>query len=61
MAMAVEQISHTEPFDFSNPSEWPRRIRRFARFLVSGLMYKPDDYQLNQLLYTMGHVADDFY
>ena len=62
MAVAAEQISHTEPFDFSYSSEWPRWIRRFVRFLVaSGLMDKPEEYQLNQLLYAMGLAADDSY
>ena len=60
MAMASVQISHPEPFDFSNPSEWPRWIRRFERFRVaSGLKEREEEYQVNSLLYAMGDAADD--
>ncbi|XP_061926289.1 uncharacterized protein K02A2.6-like [Entelurus aequoreus] len=58
--MASTQISHPEPFDFSNPSGWPRWIRRFERFrVVSGLTEKEEEYQVNSLLYAMGDAADD--
>ncbi|KAL6490042.1 hypothetical protein MHYP_G00003870 [Metynnis hypsauchen] len=60
MAVAAVQITHPEPFDFSNTAEWPRWIRRFERFrLASGLSTKPEDYQVNSLLYAMGDEADD--
>ncbi|KAL7828552.1 hypothetical protein SRHO_G00321860 [Serrasalmus rhombeus] len=60
MAVAAAQITHPEPFDFSNTAEWPRWIRRFERFrLASGLSKKPEDYQVNSLLYAMGDEADD--
>ena len=60
MAMANVQISPPESFDVSNPSEWPRWIRRFERFRVaSGLRDKGSEYQVNTLLYSMGDAADD--
>lgn len=60
MAVAAIQILHPEPFDFSNPSDWARWVRRFQRFRVaSGLKDKPDEYQVNSLLYTLGDAADD--
>lgn len=60
MAVASVQLSHPEPFDFTNPSEWPRWIRRFERFrLASGLEEQSEEYQVNSLLYSMGDAADD--
>ncbi|KAI4879198.1 hypothetical protein NFI96_009429 [Prochilodus magdalenae] len=60
MAVAAVQITHPEPFDFKNTPEWPRWIRRFERFrLASGLSTKPEEYQVNSLLYAMGDEADD--
>ncbi|KAL7883346.1 hypothetical protein SRHO_G00010040 [Serrasalmus rhombeus] len=60
MAVAAVQITHPEPFDFSNTAEWPRWIRWFERFrLASGLSTKPEDYQVNSLLYAMEDEADD--
>lgn len=62
MAVAAVQISPPEPFDFSNSADYPRWIRQFKRFrLASGLSSKPEEYQINSLLYTMGDEADDIF
>ena len=60
MATSSVQIVHPEPFDFTNPSEWPKWIRRFDRFRVASELDKRDpEYQVNALLYAMGDTADD--
>ncbi len=50
-----------ELFAFSHPHEWPKWIRRFERFRsASGLSGKPEETQVNTLIYTMGDdEADD--
>lgn len=54
------QITPPETFNFSHPSEWPKWIRRFERFhIATGIDSKPEDYQVNSLLYAMGDAADD--
>ena len=62
MAVAVPtyQVSLPENFNFSQPQEWPRWIRRFERFRKSaGLAEKDDEVQVNTLIYSMGDEADD--
>ena len=61
MAMgATYQVSQPEPFNFSNPDEWPKWLRSFERFRqASGLTEKSDEVQVNPLLYCMGDQADD--
>ena len=61
MAMtATYQISQPEPFDFANPEEWPKWVRRFKRFRqASGLTDKSEEAQLNASIYCMGDCADD--
>lgn len=60
MATTAVQISPPDSFDFSNSANWPKWIRRFERFrMASGLIDKPDEYQVNSLLYTLGDTADD--
>ena len=57
---ATFQVSAPEPFNFSRPEEWTKWIRRFDRFRkVSGLEEKPDETQVNTLIYSMGDEADD--
>ncbi|KAK7930380.1 hypothetical protein WMY93_006775 [Mugilogobius chulae] len=59
MATTV-QITPPETFDFSRPAEWPKWIRRFERFrIATALDNKPEEYQVNSLLYAMGDAADD--
>ena len=57
---ATYQVSQPEPFDFSNPEEWPRWLRRFERFRqASGLTEKSEEAQVNTLIYCMGDKAED--
>jgi len=40
---ATYQISQSESFDFTNPEEWPKWLRRFERFRqASGLTEKSE-------------------
>ena len=58
--MATYQVTSPDSFSFSKPEEWPRWLRRFERFrTASGLGDKPDEAQVNTLIYTMGDQADD--
>ena len=60
MAGATYQVSPPENFNFSQPQEWPRWIRRFERFrTAAGLDKKDDEVQVNTLIYSMGDEADD--
>lgn len=53
-------VAPPEPFNFKCPSEWTKWIRRFERFRsASGLSEKPEERQVNALVYTMGDNADD--
>ena len=58
--MASYQIAPPERFNFSQPEEWPKWIRRFERFRqASGLNTKGQESQVNTLVYAMGDEADD--
>lgn len=58
--MASYQIPALEKFDFSQPEEWPKWIRRFERFRqASGIASKTEESQVNTLVYSMGDKADD--
>ncbi len=58
--MATYQVSPPEQFDFSRPDEWQKWARRFERFRkASGLEEKPEEAQVNTLIYAMGDAADD--
>jgi len=60
IATAAVQIAPPDGFDFSNSANWPKWIRRFERFrIASGLIDKPEEYQVNSLLYTLEDAADD--
>ncbi|UYV75047.1 K02A2.6-like [Cordylochernes scorpioides] len=49
-----------EPFNFSNPGDWPKWIRRFEHFRQArGLINNPENEQVNMLVYCMGDNADD--
>ena len=53
-------ITPPEKFDFTQPENWPKWIRRYGRYRVaSGLYMKDEEIQVNSLLYTMGDEADD--
>ena len=58
--MAAFQISPPENFSFTRPEEWPRWIKHFERYRqASGLSEKAELSQVNALVYTMGHQAED--
>lgn len=58
--MATFQIAPPEKFDFSQPDEWPKWLRRFERFRVaSGVSANEEQNQVNMLVYSMGKRADD--
>lgn len=53
-------VAPPELFNFKYPTEWTKWIRRFKRFKsASRLNEKPEEVQVNALLYTMGANADD--
>ena len=58
--MAMFQIAPLEQFNFNQPDEWLKWIRRFERFRdVPGLSEKDEVHQVNTLVYCMGDTADD--
>ncbi|UYV61381.1 OXSM [Cordylochernes scorpioides] len=61
--ITVQELAEAEtpePFNFSNPGDWPKWIRRFERFRqASGLINNPENEQVNMLVYCMGDNADD--
>ena len=41
------QVTTPEAFNFSDPSEWPRWIQRFDRFMTAtGLVKQPEEVQV---------------
>ncbi|XP_026020736.1 uncharacterized protein K02A2.6-like [Astatotilapia calliptera] len=51
-----------EPFDFTQPAEWPIWRQRFSRFRVaSKLGMESGEVQVNSLLYSMGRDAEPIY
>ena len=60
--MASYQVPAPAPahFNFQQPQEWTRWLRRFERFRqASDLEKKSDEKQVNALIYAMGDEADD--
>ena len=58
--MASYQIPSMEKFNFSQPQDWPKWIRRFECFRkASGIASKSEEIQVNTLVYSMGDKADD--
>ena len=56
----IVSIPALETFNFSQPEEWPKWIRRFERFRqASGIASKTSVSQVNTLVYSMGDKADD--
>lgn len=59
---ALHQVEAPGPFDFHNPEQWPRWLRRFERFRVTaGLDRESEMKQVNTLIYIMGQEADDVF
>ena len=59
---ASYQMLPPKRFDFSQPNEWPRWVRRFERFRqASGLAEKAKESQVSTLVYAMGDEADDIF
>ena len=60
--MASFQVSTPATFNFSQPEEWTKWIKRFERFRqASELGKKAGERQVNTLLYTMGEGAEDIF
>ena len=59
--MATYQISPSNCFDFSTPSEWPKCRRFEIHRTASGLVTKSDEEQVNTLIHTMGETAEDIF
>ena len=54
------QVSPPERFNFTQPREWPKWIRRFERFRkATELATKDNEVQVKTLIYSMGDEADD--
>jgi len=62
VTMASFQLESPSSFNFSRPEEWGRWVTRFERFRqASGLGTKPEEGQVNTLLYTMGEKSEDIF
>ena len=54
-AMAQLHLSPPEPFNFSNPEDWPKWKRWFEQFrIASGLAQEDEKRQVSTLLYCLG-------
>jgi len=57
--MAVYQFPTLQNFTFKS-EEWENWLRRFERFRqATGLASKPDEMQINTLIYSMGDKVED--
>ena len=60
--MTSNTISPLASFDFKNPEEWPKWIRRFERYRISTELNKNEELlQINAMIYCMGDEADDIF
>ena len=60
MATVQYPVSPPGSFNFCQPQESPKWIRRFERFRIAAeLVAKDKEAQVNMLIYTMGDEADD--
>ena len=60
--MESNTIGPPAPFDFKNPEEWPKWIRRFERYRISTELNKKEELlQINAMIYCMGDEADDIF
>ena len=58
--MAGIHFQPPEKFDFKQPDEWPRWLKRFEQFRVaSGLSAESQMRQVNTLLYCLGEEGED--
>ena len=58
--MTSFQVATPASFNFSQPEEWTKWIKRFERFRqASELGKKVGERQVNTLLYIMGEKAED--
>ena len=58
--MAGIHFQPPEKFDFKQPDEWPRWLKRFEQFrIASGLSEESDKRQVNTLLYCLGEEGED--
>ena len=58
--MATYQVPAPAHFNFRQPEEWSKWLRRFKRFIqASDLDKKTYEKQVNALVYAMGDEADD--
>ena len=60
--MASNTIAPLAPFDFKNPEDWPKWIQRFEQYhILTELKKKNEPLQINTMIYSMGHEADDIF
>ena len=58
--MAGIHFQPLEKFDFKQPDEWPRWLKRFEQFrIASGRSEESDKRQVNTLLYCLGEEGED--
>ena len=58
--MATFQVTSTEPFNFSCPSDWVTWIWQYKHFqIASGINKHSKSTKVNSLIYLMGDQADD--
>ena len=58
--MAGIHFQPPEKFDFKQPDEWPRWLKRFEQFrIASGLSEESEKRQVNTLLYCLGEEGED--
>ena len=58
--MMNSNIDQPGAFDFEQPGQWPKWIRKFLRYrTVSGLGARPEATQVDYLIYCMGDKAED--
>ena len=58
--MAVIHFQPPEKFDFKQPDEWPRWLKRFEQFCIaSGLSSESQVRQVKTLLYCLGEEGED--
>ena len=60
--MASNTTASLAPFNFKNPEDWPKWIRRFERYRISTELNKKDEpLQINTMIYCMGNEADNIF
>ena len=60
--MASNTTASLAPFNFKNPEDWPKWIRRFERYRISTELNKKDEpLQINTMIYCKGDEADNIF